>query len=73
MRIFQRQLEPGAIYTDDDGQSREIVSMDGPKVVYRMLTHGQSTPFKSSKLPPVGGVEEITKHCFARWAKQEVA
>lgn len=73
-RIFQRHLEPGAVYEGSGGQLREILTMDsGPVLVYRILALGEVCQAAQGKLPPQGGTAQITKFCFARWAKREVA
>ena len=73
-RIFQRHLEPGAIYEGAGGQLREILTLgDGPVLVYRMLALGDTCRAALGKLPPQGGTAQITKFCFARWAKREIA
>ncbi len=69
--ISSTTFEPGAMYLGKWGQLREIVSIDGPTLVYRMRSRGAKD--LGPVLPRVGELREVTTKRFAQWAEREVA
>lgn len=59
-------LEPGAVYEGGRGRQREIISIDGEVVTYRVV-------MAPDNRHPVGSVETTGAKYFRAWAQEEVA
>jgi hypothetical protein len=68
-KIFIADLEPGGVYEGHTGQRREIVSMDGDKIVYRVTAEAFGQRIKA----PVGSVWTVKDRTFRDWVAEEVA
>jgi hypothetical protein len=68
MSIPVELIEPGGVYEGPNGQQREVVSMCGRILLYRI----KKTATRGHFRPIVGNMANIRTYSFAEWAIREV-